>query len=93
MKCSSQVFGMTSPLDWTAGEGTAGCGGEWGGQSVTTVAIEIRAATGNKSKVKNVVIAREGKYAEMDYYLAKRIHDTRDAGIKYPLWMVRTEAV
>jgi hypothetical protein len=54
---------------------------------------EIRAATGNKSKVKNVVIAREGKYAEMEYHLAKRIHDTRDAGIKYPLWMVRMEAV
>jgi hypothetical protein len=43
--------------------------------------------------VKNVVIAREGKYAEMEYHLAKRIHDTRDAGIKYPLWMVRMEAV
>jgi hypothetical protein len=35
MKCSSQVFDMTSPLDGTAGEGSAGCGGEWGGQSVT----------------------------------------------------------
>jgi hypothetical protein len=35
MKCSSQVFDMTSPLDGTAGEGSTGCGCEWGGQSVT----------------------------------------------------------
>jgi hypothetical protein len=72
---------------------------KWAGYSRVVARIliakegDIRASTGNQSKVKHVVFEREGKYPEMEYHLAKQMYDTGEAGIKYPLWMVRMEAL